>query len=261
MVNIWVVLSEERVEILKRSATYVIFPSCIPPVNRRIRPVLQTRGKGASLFPLYIQCRSDKDAKDVCEIHEQLSRLYASYSDSIELAGAIHRFLNCSTIMSSVDSWFVLLNGRNFRGIIQVERSVPPLFHRRPLTNLTPSDLDAQTRDFRYSSWRKAESFEDALLIMVLKGEKSLLAEIKAVSPSTLSVTTSIDQLSLSSSLMDDKGRCDPKICSGNYDSQDHYLGEMKAPPSLSACGRSSMRLPSTSQTSARFSSTLWPCI
>ena len=116
----------------------------------------------------------------------------------------------------------------------------------RPHTNLTPSDLNAQTRDFKYSSWCKVESFEDALLVMVLKGEKQLLTQIKVASPSMSSVTTDINQLSLSSSFMEDKGRCSPEVYSSNYDSRNHLLGEQTASPSLSACGRTSIRPPGT---------------
>ena len=80
------------------------------------------------------------------------------------------------------------------------------LLHCKQCTNPACSDFDSQTRDFQYSSWRKAESLEDALLIMVLKGEKNLLPEIKAPSPSVLSVTTDLDHLSVSSLSVEDDG-------------------------------------------------------
>ena len=86
------------------------------------------------------------------------------------------------------------------------------LLHRKRCTNQAYSDFDSQTRDFQYSSWRKAESFEDALLIMVLKGEKNLLPEIKAPSPSASSVTTDLDHLSVSSLSVEDDGMFDLTI-------------------------------------------------
>ena len=128
-------------EILETSTMYVTLLSFMPLIDCRVRPVLQAQGKSADLFPLYVQCHLHKDAEDVRVIHEPLLRLYNSHPDCMELAQAIHRSLNCSAIMSSTSPWFVLLNGRSFRGIIQVARSVPPplySLHCELYANLTP---------------------------------------------------------------------------------------------------------------------------
>jgi len=122
MANIWVVLSGERVEILEKKTMYVISPSSMPLANHWVRPVIQARGKKMDLFPLYIQCRSHKDAEDVCKIHKPLVKLYNSCSDVMELARAIYHSVDFSGIMCSVNLWYVLFNGRSFRGIIQVAR-------------------------------------------------------------------------------------------------------------------------------------------
>ena len=87
---------------------------------------------------------------------------------------------------------------------------------------------------------------------MVLKGDKPLLSGVKGSSPSVLSVTSNIDQLSLSSSFMGGKGRHDPEIYNDNRNSQDHCLDETRVSPSLSVCGKTSMQLPSASKTPAR---------
>lgn len=122
MENIWVILSGERVEILEKKIMYVISPSSVPLANHWVRPVIQARGKKMDLFPLYIQCRSRKDAEDVCRIHEPLVKLYNSCSNATELARTIYHSVDCSGIMRSVKLWYVLFNGRSFRGIIQVAR-------------------------------------------------------------------------------------------------------------------------------------------
>lgn len=69
-----------------------------------------------------------------------------------------------------------------------------------------------QTRDFKFSSWRKVDSFEDALLLMVLKGKRELLTEIKAQSPSISSVSTDLDHLTVSSLSILNDSTFDPKI-------------------------------------------------
>ena len=77
-----------------------------------------------NLFPLYIQCPTHKDSEDVLKIHDSLLKLYETYSGGIPLAHAIYRSLNCSTIMGEVSPWYVLLNGRSFRGILYSTRFV-----------------------------------------------------------------------------------------------------------------------------------------
>ena len=84
--------------------------------------ILQNQGKDASLFPLYIQCRSLEDAEEVEKIFQPLLKLYAMSSSGKQLAHAIYCSLNCSAIMSDVDMWYVLLNGRSFRGILHSAR-------------------------------------------------------------------------------------------------------------------------------------------
>jgi len=75
-------------------------------------------------------------------------------------------------------------------------------------TNLIPSnsDLDSQTRDYDYRSYRDVGSFKDAILVMVLKGEKSLLAEVKAPFPPPSPTMTDLDHLTISSLSVQDDG-------------------------------------------------------
>ena len=173
--------------------------------------MLQTLGKNANLFPLYIQTHSHKDVEGVRNIHEPLLKLCAKFSDSEQLARAIHHTINCSGITNN-GQWYVLLNGRSFRGILCSPRCVLFYFVVSNILTNAHSDLDAQTRDFWYSSWRKVESFKDALLIMVLKGEKGLLTNIKASSPSTLSTVTDLDDLTISSLSMHDDSMFDSMV-------------------------------------------------
>lgn len=118
MTNKWVVLSETEAECIEQSKMYVTSPPIVPLLNGFVRPVLQNLGgKHAPLFPLYIQCRSSKDAEEVLQLHEPLLELYASHPDRMELARAIYRTLECPNILSGV-AWYVLLNGRSFRGLL-----------------------------------------------------------------------------------------------------------------------------------------------
>ena len=109
--------------------------------------------------------------------------------------------------MSDITKWYSLLNGHNFRGILSSEWYV--LF---PLTitraNLIPlnSDLDSLTRDYQYSSCREAASFKDAILIMVLKGERASLADVKVPSPPLSPTMSDLDHLTVSSLSMQDEG-------------------------------------------------------
>ncbi|KAF9778471.1 hypothetical protein BJ322DRAFT_1114295 [Thelephora terrestris] len=84
--------------------------------------------------------------------------------------------------MSDVTLWFAILNGRSFRGL-----------------SFSADLIDLQTQDHLYPSWRKTDTFEDVLLVMALKGEKSMLPEIKAPSPLLSSVTTDLNHLTVSS--------------------------------------------------------------
>ena len=52
-----------------------------------------------------------------------------AYSEGKELACAVHRALDCTTVMSDVRMWYVLLHGRSFRGIISDAAYVLPLIH------------------------------------------------------------------------------------------------------------------------------------
>lgn len=115
------------------------------------------------------------------------------------MAHAIHGSLDCSAIMNQVHPFYALLNGRTFRGILHSARYVLFYFVVINVLIQTYSDFDAQTRDFGYPSWRRAESFEDALLIMVLKGDKKQATAIRARSPSISSVATDLDHLTVSS--------------------------------------------------------------
>ena len=70
------------------------------------------------------------------------------------------------------------------------------------------SDFDSQARNFKFLSWWKGDTFKEALMLMVLKGEKNHLLEIKASSLPSSPVLTSFDHLSIFSlSLQDDPGR------------------------------------------------------
>lgn len=126
-------------------------------------------------------------------------KLCAASQDPKKLARAIYHTLDCSNIMRDVSTWFSLLNGRSFRGIIFSTELVPSYFVACDVLTNTHSVADAQTCDYQFSSWRKVASFEDALLVMALKGRKEDLPEIKASSPSMSSVTTDLDHLSVSS--------------------------------------------------------------
>jgi len=79
--------------------------------------VLQSRGKGLPLLPLYIQCRSREDTEEIIQLYVPLLELYTTNPHGKELARSIHTSLNCSNIMDGV-TWYVLLNGRSFRGLL-----------------------------------------------------------------------------------------------------------------------------------------------
>ncbi|KAF9789734.1 hypothetical protein BJ322DRAFT_1105594 [Thelephora terrestris] len=176
MMNVWAILSENKFEVIEQDD---------PPT------VSWSGGRESPLFPLYIQCRSQEDAMGVRNIHRPLVALYNAFADEVELARAIHHSLNCSSIMSDVSVWFIMLNGLSFRGIL-----------------ISNSDLDGQTRNFRYRSWRKGGSFKEALMIMALQGEKQHLTAIKASPPPASPASTSFEHLSISSlSLQDDSER------------------------------------------------------
>lgn len=123
--GVWIILSKENAKTIEQQM-YVTLPSLILTVDRFIRPVLQTLGKGAGLFPLYVQCRSRRDAEDIQRIHKPLVELFNRFSDAKQLARAIHHALDCSTIMSSVTEWYALLNGCSFRGILNSSVCVQP---------------------------------------------------------------------------------------------------------------------------------------
>jgi len=109
--------------------------------------------------------------------------------------------------MSDITSWYSLLNGRNFRGILSSEWCVLFL-HTVAHVNLIPlnSDLDSLTRDYQYASYREVTSFKDAILIMVLKGDKHLLTDVKALSPPLSPTMSDLDHLTISSLSIQDEG-------------------------------------------------------
>jgi hypothetical protein len=74
---------------------------------------------------------------------------------------------------------------------------IPPYSHK-PHTNPTHSDLDAQTRDYTYASHRVVDTFEEALLVMALKGDKQLALNIMAAEV-TPPVATDFEHLNISS--------------------------------------------------------------
>jgi len=113
----WVVLGEKKAERLEKSKMYVTSLPLVPLLDCSVRPVLQSRGKGLPLLPLYIQCRSREDAEEIIQLYDPLLELYATHSHGKELAHSIHTSLNCSHIMGGV-IWYVLLNGRSFRGLL-----------------------------------------------------------------------------------------------------------------------------------------------
>lgn len=208
--------------------------------------MLQALGKTAELFPLYIQCHSLEEAEEIRRIHEPILKLSTVCSGDERLAYRIHTSLGHLRVMSNSSIWFPILNGRSFRGILHSATYVPFLPNSKSHTHPKFSDFDSQTRDFQYVSWRKAESFGDALLIMVLKGEKAKLAQIKASSPSVLSVAD-FDHLTVSSLSTLDEGTVGSslagnRLCSGNYHSD-----EPSVLPSTSACGRKFVPLPGMS--------------
>ena len=45
-------------------------------------------------------------------------RMCETCSEGKELACAVHCALDCTTVMSDVHMWYILLHSRNFRGII-----------------------------------------------------------------------------------------------------------------------------------------------
>ena len=200
----------DELEVLEQNTMYVTLPSVLSLTTSQPlpRPSLRwTGGKKAPLFPLYVQCRSRKDVEDVQKIHRPLLNLYTGYSGDKEIARAIHRHLDCSSVMSNITMWYCLLNGRNFRGILSSERYV--LFLPKiTCVKLIPSnsDLDSLTRDYQYSSCREVGSFKDAILIMVLKGEKSLLTEVKGSSPPLSPTISDLDHLTISSLSVQDEG-------------------------------------------------------
>ena len=123
--------------------------------------------------------------------------------------------VKCTAHSTARPSWPALVRGgsSSMPGVSGASFTMQGLFHsprRRPRADVTRSDFDAQTRDANYLAWRKADSFEDALLIMALKGEKSLLPEIKNPLPDSMSsVTTDLDHLSISSLSASEDGTSD----------------------------------------------------
>jgi len=113
----WVVLGEKKAEYLEKSDVYVTSLPLVPLLDYFVRPVLQNRGKGLPLLPLYIQCRSCEDAEEVVQLYHPLLKLYTARPYGKELARSIHTSLDCSNIMDGV-IWYVLLNGRSFRGLL-----------------------------------------------------------------------------------------------------------------------------------------------
>jgi hypothetical protein len=69
-------------------------------------------------LPLYIQCLSLEDVDEIRKIHKPLLKLCTEFPDDQRLARAIYRTLECLDIMSDIQEFHALLNGRSFRGII-----------------------------------------------------------------------------------------------------------------------------------------------
>ena len=98
--------------------------------------MLQSLGRKAGLFPLYIQCRAREDAEEIQRIHEPLLGLYTAVQDVKSLAREIHRHLDCANIMRDINLWYVVLNGRSFRGLLYSAESVLFLLHDELCANL-----------------------------------------------------------------------------------------------------------------------------
>lgn len=118
MSNIWVILGEKQVKVLEQDELCVASLCRTPSTNCLIRPVTHSRGRNVPLFPLYIQCRSREDVREVENIYKPLLDLHSVYPDRKQLAHEIYHTLDCSAVMSDIRNWYTVLNGRSFRGIL-----------------------------------------------------------------------------------------------------------------------------------------------
>ena len=84
-------------------------------------PDVQRRGKRSPPFPVHIECRNLGDASVVFALHEAIQPLFEAYEDKEILAREVAAIPGLAGILEEVSPFWVILNGRTFKGILLSE--------------------------------------------------------------------------------------------------------------------------------------------
>jgi len=126
-------------------------------------PEVHPVGRGTPAFPVHIQCRSYKHARDVGSIHDQLVELRAEGPTPMELSSSLYAARNLPKAFTESTTWFTVLNGVSFKGILCSEETKME-----------------QTENHRWASFRQTFCLRDALIHIILGGDKQAFAEVTA---------------------------------------------------------------------------------
>ncbi|KAF9786213.1 hypothetical protein BJ322DRAFT_1108069 [Thelephora terrestris] len=185
-------------------------------------PEVELIGRRTPPFPVHIQCRSYKHAQEVSSIHDELAEMHAEGPTPMQLASSLYASHNLPKVFTDNVAWWTILNGATFKGIIHSDR------HKADQTDRHP-----------YPSFCRSFCLRDALIHIILGGDKAAFAEITAAN-----LTLPMDRLTLTAisyHTSEEQGRERSSLSSGKSRRLDSFS---KSSSSSSTSSTSTVKTP-----------------